>query len=230
MNSSFKSPNISHTHTLTNIKDHIKIWLLTQNISTPMKSSTSAFDLNEEIEVWPHAISTESNTVIYDHITLKSVLAHYTGQAIQQINTQKTVLGKPYLVDFPKLYFSVSHTKNFSCIAVSNIGEIGIDIENEQSTLKDQDLPFTALSANEQAYCLTQANQRQAFFSIWTAKEALLKAIGCGLNAPLSDFSVLPNGQSYHFIPHTAAFESLQTRFKHYLTEDGIHVTYCILT
>ncbi|AXF85606.1 4'-phosphopantetheinyl transferase sfp [Ephemeroptericola cinctiostellae] len=167
-----------------------------------------------------------------DDMTLKLLLAKYIGQSIEKIKIKRTVLGKPFLVSHPKIHFSVSHTRNFSCIAISSMGEIGVDIENEESSLKDQDLPFTALSRNEQSFCLTQPNKRRAFFSIWTAKEAFLKAIGCGLSTPLSDFSVLPlpNDQSYHFIPHTAALESIQTTFKHYLTEDGVHITYCILT
>lgn len=118
--------------------------------------------------------------------------------------------GKPYLKDFPNLFFSLSHSGNRVMCAVSH-EEVGCDVE-----------PVTAgkLPLAERFFCpeesavitsAPEAERDEVFFRFWTLKESFIKNVGRGLSLPLCEFSIhlrenggvvaqnaLP-GQSFYF-------------------------------
>ena len=94
--------------------------------------------------------------------------------------------GRPFLgcgVDF-----NISHSAGYVVCALCPEGRVGIDIEEvrqiEVSDFKARMTPgqWEALMASE--------NRLQAFFGLWTRKEAVIKADGRGLSIPLHDIIV----------------------------------------
>lgn len=85
------------------------------------------------------------------------------------------------------LHFNVSHAGEYVLIAVSTDRHVGIDIERRDATLDIPELEPHILSDAEWRADMTQ---RPRFFDCWTAKEAVLKAIGIGVAAHLRDLSV----------------------------------------
>ena len=84
--------------------------------------------------------------------------------------------GKPQLKGCS---FSIAHTDNLVCLAISKEGRIGLDCEKH-----------CKININDFQFCFTNAEWQQieqaatpisAFYNLWTRKEAMLKAIGCGL-------------------------------------------------
>ncbi len=71
-------------------------------------------------------------------------------------------------------------------------GKIGIDVENERTLSDMPGIAMRYFSAREYAWFAqhAEAERQKAFFTIWTRKEALVKAIGKGIGAPLDRFSV----------------------------------------
>jgi 4'-phosphopantetheinyl transferase len=102
--------------------------------------------------------------------------------------------GKPALAgDLGRHWqFNVSHTGDLALIAFARGRALGVDIESRTHRIKRDELAARFFSAAErQAYFeLPDAQRPDAFYRIWTCKEAYLKAIGAGLSFPLGRFSV----------------------------------------
>jgi len=101
---------------------------------------------------------------------------------------------KPYINNLKEgkfLYFNVSHSHELGAIALSTQNEIGVDIEHMNSARKFDAIVRRHFSLKEQAYVGEVEEEKMArFYQLWTAKEALLKAIGHGLWQSLSEVEI----------------------------------------
>ncbi|MFG5380043.1 4'-phosphopantetheinyl transferase family protein [Yoonia sp. R2-816] len=102
--------------------------------------------------------------------------------------------GKPAVVvaqDAPEIRFNLSHTKGLTIVAVAIGRDIGVDVEKitHPAPLEIADRYFTRQECD---LLLRSAGRRRdaAFFSIWTLKEAYMKALSRGMDLPLDSFVV----------------------------------------
>ena len=98
--------------------------------------------------------------------------------------------GKPY-VALPDFYFNLSHGGDFAVIAYSD-REVGVDVETVEPSehrLRVSRRFFTD-AEQEEIFAEGEANAALRFARVWTAKEAYVKYVGCGLTVPLDSFSV----------------------------------------
>ncbi len=98
----------------------------------------------------------------------------------------KTVLGKPYLKDWPRIQFNLSHSGAYGVCAVSD-APVGVDVEMIRPLRQDVAKRF--FTKVEQGYLSAQPPEE--FFRLWTRKESFTKAVGKGLTLPMDRFSVL---------------------------------------
>ena len=98
----------------------------------------------------------------------------------------KTVLGKPYLKEFPGVQFNLSHSGPYGVCAISS-APVGVDVELVRPLRQDVAKRF--FTETEQGW-LTQRPPKE-FFYLWTRKESFSKALGKGLTLPMHSFSVL---------------------------------------
>lgn len=99
--------------------------------------------------------------------------------------------GKPRLAG-NQVHFNLSHCEERAVLAISDAAEVGIDLERERP-IEHVDLPKRYFHRNEVAAITAPrdaAEQRRAFFLVWTLKEAVVKALGTGLSTPLDSFEV----------------------------------------
>ena len=90
--------------------------------------------------------------------------------------------------------FSVSHSGRHGLLAFARGGRIGVDVE-ERVARRDLDALIAAvLTPDERAELASSGGgERNArFFTLWTIKEALLKALGTGLQLDVAGFEVPP--------------------------------------
>lgn len=87
--------------------------------------------------------------------------------------------GKPYIPDGAP--FSISHSGNYVAVMV---GEGGIDIQQVKN-VSDGVIKRT-LSNAETEFLSSAEDKTDAFFKIWTLKEAVAKAVGTGFKIPPS--------------------------------------------
>ncbi|MCL4526919.1 MAG: 4'-phosphopantetheinyl transferase superfamily protein [Gammaproteobacteria bacterium] len=127
------------------------------------------------------------------HTLLRHALSVYTGIPSPSLRFQRDPLGKPALVstspgDTPQ--FNLTHTKGLAACIVAGTRPCGIDLELVQQKaeiLNIADHWFTAEEV-EQLEMLSGERRFEHFYSLWTLKESLLKANGCGLRQPLNRF------------------------------------------
>jgi 4'-phosphopantetheinyl transferase len=100
-------------------------------------------------------------------------------------------LGKPELRcgPRPEVFFNVSHSGDAVLIAVAE-RPVGVDVEQPRRGLNARELAqrFYCAEEWEELRRLEGNDQDQAFFRCWTRKEAIVKALGRGLQVPLSSF------------------------------------------
>lgn len=101
--------------------------------------------------------------------------------------------GKPTLADSRSpLRFNLSHAGGVALLAITALGDVGIDIEAIDPSLELDTIAERMFSARELAAYLDHDPVARvgAFFRCWTRKEAFIKATGEGLAARLDGFDV----------------------------------------
>lgn len=103
--------------------------------------------------------------------------------------------GKPFaIVDgMPSRYsFNVSHSGTHGLIAFAPRGQLGVDAEERLARPTLDGIIETVFGPSEQAALARVSGNRKIhlFFSLWTMKEALIKALGTGFSLDPSGFEV----------------------------------------
>lgn len=103
--------------------------------------------------------------------------------------------GKPYLLDYPEIDFSISYSGEYVALAVVFGKKIGIDIELIDKNI-DLAMKSTVFSKSE---CSLIDNYND-FFVLWTKKEAYLKCLGFGFSNEVYQHTKLNNlwSESYN--------------------------------
>ncbi|HKK99269.1 MAG TPA: 4'-phosphopantetheinyl transferase superfamily protein [Desulfotignum sp.] len=103
--------------------------------------------------------------------------------------------GAPYLPHFPQIPISLSHSGDYTAVALSRHPEIllGIDIE-KITALPGDSFMKTAFTGEEITHMPKTA---PAVFANWTLKEAFLKYLGLGFNESLHHVAII-DAQIFH--------------------------------
>jgi 4'-phosphopantetheinyl transferase len=127
---------------------------------------------------------------IQAHGIARRILAHYSDADAAMLAFARSRHGKPYLVPWansPPLQFSVSHSGDCCMVAVRLGHAIGVDVERVRDLPQAMDIAqrYFAPTEVEALRALPGACRRDAFFVLWTHKEATVKGMGVGLAADL---------------------------------------------
>ncbi|MGH6949611.1 MAG: 4'-phosphopantetheinyl transferase family protein [Vitreimonas sp.] len=129
---------------------------------------------------------------VASRIGLRGILGAHTGHEPSPLAFAENEFGKPHLVGFPSLNFSLSHSDDQAVLAIREGAAIGIDIERVRA-LEHDEIAARYFCASEAAWIdarPSEEERRTAFFQTWTLKEAVVKALGMGMSMPLSEFEV----------------------------------------
>jgi len=138
---------------------------------------------------------------IQAHGIVRQILSNYLDADAATLIFARTHHGKPYLIpraNGPHLEFSVSRSSNCCMLAVQLDHSIGIDIEKVRDLPQAIDIVqsyFTPVESKALS-ALRGAARRDAFFALWTHKEAMVKGLGISLAAHLGriEFDLDPIG------------------------------------
>lgn len=113
----------------------------------------------------------------------------------EQLTFGVSKFGKPFgLIDgkVASIQFNISHGGKHGLIAYTQHGRLGVDIE-ERTYRADMDgLGETVFGPDEQAeFAFKHGDEKiRMFYSLWTLKEAMIKALGVGFSQDPSEFQI----------------------------------------
>jgi len=123
-------------------------------------------------------------------ILIRTIIAEELNVIDKRIIFDKNDYGKPYLKDYLKFNFNISHSGEFVVCAIDD-KPIGIDIEQVKH-IEYKEIAECFFSVSE-FNCIMQndlCKQLNKFYEIWTLKESYIKCYGQGLSIPLKSFSI----------------------------------------
>ncbi|WP_447511873.1 4'-phosphopantetheinyl transferase family protein [Acinetobacter geminorum] len=135
---------------------------------------------------------------LISRVLVKTVLADKLGISPHEVNIQLHPNGKPFVEGSKAVYFNLSHSANVIVLAVTEAGEIGIDVERLDREFEwrrvDSVLASSEIEWIKQNELIDPSSVYQRFFQIWTLKEAYIKCTGEGMSRHLKklNFHVLP--------------------------------------
>ena len=121
---------------------------------------------------------------------LRQLLAAYAAVPPDQLLYGSNNFGKPFLLSPPhagSVRFNTSQSHEAALLAVVRDREIGVDVERVRPMSDFRQLGRRFFTAAEQLSIEKHpaGEQLQAFFWVWTGKEAILKACGIGISTGL---------------------------------------------
>lgn len=125
---------------------------------------------------------------------LRWILGQRLGIAPGSVPIERGERGRPRLTGPHELDFNVSNTRNRALVGIVATpgARIGVDLEHAERVLNHVGLARKFLTPREQlaiASC-EDDEHRRAFLRLWTCKEAMSKATGDALSAPLRKLDV----------------------------------------
>jgi 4'-phosphopantetheinyl transferase len=130
------------------------------------------------------------------HSLLRSALSHYVARPAAEWRFTANEFGKPAIEPACGLEFNVSNSVEMVVCLVSESGFVGVDVEPVARAEAMLEVAPEVFSAAERAQlgALPPAEQLDRALSLWTLKEAYIKARGMGISLGLSRFSFLFGG------------------------------------
>jgi 4'-phosphopantetheinyl transferase len=115
---------------------------------------------------------------------LRALLGRYLSIEPRAVPVLYADGGKPHLPTGYPLHFNVSHTDGLAVFAVGH-ARVGVDVERIRPIPDADGLVTRFFSRREcaQFHALSPAERPAAFLRAWTRKEAVLKAIGRGVQS-----------------------------------------------
>jgi 4'-phosphopantetheinyl transferase len=115
---------------------------------------------------------------------LRALLGHYLDMDPRSVPVLYADGGKPYLPEGFPLHFNVSHTDGLAVFAMSR-SRVGVDVERWRIVPDADGLVSRFFTQREciQFESLCPEARPAAFLRAWTRKEAVLKAIGRGVQS-----------------------------------------------
>lgn len=95
--------------------------------------------------------------------------------------------GKPYIAEYPGLYYNLSHSKEYVALVMDEY-PVGIDVEGLRVGYQKL---VSRFFAEDEIASLRDSWSDQLFTKLWTRKESYLKSTGYGMRMPLKGFSTL---------------------------------------
>lgn len=114
-------------------------------------------------------------------IAIREILSASCEIPPEKISIRKNEFGKPYWDTFHAVHFNVSDTTDAILLGISS-AQIGVDIEFNNRSFDYKDIVADYFNEEEAKVIHQSQNPGQTFYQLWVRKEALLKAIGTGLD------------------------------------------------
>lgn len=169
-----------------------RVWLVALD---RMPASTALLDESERARLSRLRPSRHARRYAARRSALRLVLGAALDLPPERVPLELGSHGKPRVVSEPSLSFNLSHRGETAVIALARGSAVGIDVESARRHTSPQRLAARFFHPDEAAAiaALPRDLATDAFLRCWTAKEAVLKAIGSGLSEPMHGVVIAPD-------------------------------------
>jgi 4'-phosphopantetheinyl transferase len=127
----------------------------------------------------------DRNKFIVRRAAQRVILGRYLTKAPQDLTFAPGDNKKPFLLGDDTLQYNISHSADRALLAVARI-PIGVDIEHTDREFRFAEILPGYFSADEIAFIGVDGDAAGRFYTLWTRKEAFLKATAQGLDEHLA--------------------------------------------
>jgi 4'-phosphopantetheinyl transferase len=167
-------------------KIHVWTAWLTDDEDRATTAYFGLLDEGERARAKAFRFAHDRSRFIHSHGILRRILARYTGVDAAALTFQQGAHGKPSLA-LPgwgsELHFNLSHSANCCLVAIRMGCPVGIDVERRRELPNLMDIACRHFTPSESELIFRRhgAAREEAFFALWTHKEAVVKALGTRL-------------------------------------------------
>jgi 4'-phosphopantetheinyl transferase len=168
------------------MRGEVHVWHASpEALGTSLANARGLLSPEERERLEAFAFQKDRELFLLGKALLRTALARYFDVPVTEWRFVSTALGKPH-VDWPEsarsLQFSLSHTEGLAACAVTGQRAVGIDTERTGRALQWDLVAHQFAPEEYQQLVRRPRHERQeAFFALWTLKEAYAKACGHGL-------------------------------------------------
>lgn len=155
--------------------------------SVPWRGERPSLSEEERCRALKYSSEEDARRYLASRLVLREALGNRFGVDPGSVRFGKAPGGKPFTRSpngFPPVFFSLSRSGDFCAVALSDDGEVGLDIEKIENPFDWEPASRAWLSEGENRalrVLKTEGERVDAFFRLWCAREAVAKALGEGL-------------------------------------------------
>ena len=178
------------------VADEVHAWSIALDVSPEhYEELLTTLAPNEQRLADSFRLEQPRQTFVVTRAALRTLLGAYLELEPSEIalgadGNQKPRLGAAHAAS--GLQFNVSHSGGLALVAVARGCAVGIDVERVRDVggLDQIAQRYFHSSENSALRQVADGERNAAFLHCWTAKEAILKAVGTGILGDLADFAV----------------------------------------
>jgi 4'-phosphopantetheinyl transferase len=179
--------------------DEVHVWRASLDLSTSrVLRLRQALTADELGRVARFHFQRSRDRFIVARGSLRTILGRYLGLEPGQVRFSYSPFGRPAPIapsgcpGQRALDFNLSHSGDLALFALARGRKVGVDVERISADVDWEPMAERFFSPRESAAlrALPPGVRREAFFTCWTRKEAVVKARGEGLSLPLDRFDV----------------------------------------
>lgn len=139
------------------------------------------------------AVNGDKVRSLFAELLIRYEASEQLGVDFDSFRFGKNEFGKPFVVGQSDYDFSVSHSGNavaFAGVNAAHVGRVRIGLDVERIRHRKNGISERFFAENEIRFIEKSETPDEAFFEIWTKKEAYSKMLGKGLAAGFSSFDV----------------------------------------
>jgi 4'-phosphopantetheinyl transferase len=174
-------------------------------LSEPVAESCASLLSEDERARWHRfRFARHAREFLATRALVRTALSHYRPLAPEAWRFQVNAHGKPAVEPSCGLRFNLSNSPGLVVCLISQGADVGVDVEPHERAQKIAGLAPEVFSPRELAQldALHGPERLDRALSLWTLKEAYIKARGLGLSLPLDRFSFLFGGvEGIHLAP-----------------------------
>ncbi len=158
---------------------------------------TSILSTSERLRANRYHFVKDKNRFIICRAFLKILLADRLDVNVARIDIAIDSNKKPYLINQPSVFFNVSHSADYALIAIAK-SPVGVDIEYVNKSFDYKEILPNIFNKIETDDVQHSHEKHFIFYKFWTRKEAIVKAIGKGID---DDLIRIPVTDGLHSVP-----------------------------